>query len=262
MWPGWSIIRTREARWPSPALIFGKARCPPWVITPLPTEQKVRPCLGRRVSENPLRWWRVAWIKGCVVDLWCNSLTKWMYLAKAELQLKTLYTPRSFVSFHRVTFFPYIVFPPQPRLLSFSTHRQKHTHSLLCYLLICSFFLSVERLRAESVPSYQLSEVEDDFPLSAQQSFLGTFQSTFSCLAICCLVYRAAKPWRHHRLWLTPWTRQSLVHGSVYKQCCTMCPLWPRSHLSLCTFWDLTLKITFYIRHLLNHCGKSLAAVY
>lgn len=84
--------------------------------------------------------------------------------------------------------------------------------------------------------------------ISAQCSFLGTFQGTFSCLAICSLVYRAAKSWPQYRLWLTLWTRQSLVQGSVYKQCCTMCTLWPWSHLlSLCASRDLTLKITFSV---------------
>lgn len=136
-------------------------------------------------------------------------------------------------------------FLPLSVLLVVFRHTKTKTHSARTQPFVLTFDLQRLPQRVEIKSELRVSHLINwlrlkmIFPPSAPLSFLGTFQSTFSCLAIRCLVYRAAKPWRHHRLWLTLWTRQSLVQGSVYKQCCTMCPLWPRSHLSFwCASWD------------------------
>lgn len=200
------------------------------------------------------------WIKGCFVDLWCN--TDWQngpFFSESGAS-DSLYAslicfllPRHIFSF---SFLPLSVL-----LVVF--HKDKNTLGLHAtfHLLISSSFLSVSEIKSELrvSPLINWLRLKMIFPPSAPPSFLGTFQSTFSCLAIRCLVYRAAKPWRHHRLWLTLWTRQSLVQGSVYKQCCTMCPLWPRSHLS---FWCASWDHFFYVCHLLNLCSKSPLAVF
>lgn len=100
----------------------------------------------------------------------------------------------------------------------------------LVVTLISVFFFTIQNPKCAAVSG---DWGQTGPPLFADWIVLGTFRGTFFFMAAFCRVCRAAKPWWHHRLWLTLWALQSQVQGSVYKQYCSTCSLWPRSRSPL-----------------------------
>lgn len=133
--PGWSFIRTRGARWPSPALILGKCSVYYESLVHRPQNKRWDHVWVGWFLKNPLRWWRVMLNQRffCWLVLWCN--TDWPFWWKWSSSF------RLFLCLSHVFPFKCVFFSLSFSLTCcLSTHKYKNT--LILYAAFCLNFWS------------------------------------------------------------------------------------------------------------------------